>query len=570
MRMKKSLRWAVILVIGVWFAAFQLAGVSQGAVIDNSAPAGKSAPAPFNYTGLPKVIVVSGTDYEMGVQYGEQASAAIEHNLALFKSRLNKAFGSANVEKDMKVWDYYIRKFDPTLVQWIEGIKEGCRKKGVEAGYLDILAVTVYPAEMWQRPKIPYPKEARVEAAEKRLLAGADTDNYEYHSCNAFAAAGAATTDGKPLVALSKMVPMEAMHSLILIGFPKTGPSFVTNPYAGGMAQNSGMNGSGFAWTMTAINQKVPIWGLQSEAIFHYLTEIAKSPAEAQAYLKSVPRAGVSGNFTLGDASGSISVFESNAEHFVIRKPGDEGEKSSFMVITNHLADPANQAYNPPGRGVPGPDGSMGNTFYRYATLWEFVSPAAAGAKIDFNFARKLFMSDDWYDPIAKKWHYNDPGSPNGMNNFGYGGTTTTSIFFPADLTAYFGTGTPSGIGLPAYATGEYVKIQLADNPEAVAAKAASTSFAFYKDARDLFQKEMNRRAFYLTPVLARAIKKRLDLAFAAHELGMDRHAYAFLENGPDAKLALYGDALTYYAKAQLYSQMVKTELLRAGAQGAR
>ena len=82
----------------------------------------------------------------------------------------------------MKVWDYYIRKFDPTLVQWIEGIKEGCRKKGVEAGYLDILAVTVYPAEMWQRPKIPYPKEARVEAAEKRLLAGADTDNYEYHS----------------------------------------------------------------------------------------------------------------------------------------------------------------------------------------------------------------------------------------------------------------------------------------------------------------------------------------------------------------------------------------------------
>ena len=74
--MKKSLRWAVILVIGVWFAAFQLAGVSQGAVIDNSAPAGKSAPAPFNYTGLPKVIVVSGTDYEMGVQYGEQASAA--------------------------------------------------------------------------------------------------------------------------------------------------------------------------------------------------------------------------------------------------------------------------------------------------------------------------------------------------------------------------------------------------------------------------------------------------------------------------------------------------------------
>jgi hypothetical protein len=570
MKMNKGLFRTAVLATGVWLAVFQFVGFSQGAVTEDSAVAAKSAPAPFNYTGLPKVIVVSGTNYEMGMQYGEQAAAAINHNIAIFKSRLNKAFGSANVEKDMKVWDYYIRKFDPTLVEWIEGILAGCKKKGVDAGYLDLLAVTVYPAEMWQRPKIPYPKETHVQAAEKRLLLGANIDNYEYHSCNAFTATGAATSDGKPVVALSKMVPMEAMHSLILVAFPKGGPSFVTNPYAGGMAQNSGMNSNSFAWTMTAINQKEPIWGLQSEAIFHYLTEIAKSPAEAQEYLKSVPRAGVTGSFTLGDAAGNISVFESNSEHFVIRKPGDEGEASKFMVITNHLVDPTNRAYNPPGRGVPGPDGSLGNTFYRYATLWEFVSPAAAGSKIDFNFARNLFRSDDWYDPIAKVWHYNDPGSPNGLNNFGYGGTTTTSIFFPADLTAYFGTGTPSGIGLPAYATGEYVKIQLADNPEAVTAKAAGTAFAFYKDARDLFQKEMNRRAPYLTTLLAFAIKEKLDEAFAAHEFGMDRQAYAFLENDPAAKLALYGNALTHYATAQLYSQMAKTVLLRAGAQGAR
>ena len=211
----------------------------------------------------------------------------------------------------MKVWDYYIRKFDPTLVEWIEGILAGCKKKGVDAGYLDLLAVTVYPAEMWQRPKIPYPKETRVQAAEKRALLGANIDNYEYHSCNAFTATGAATGDGKPVVALSKMVPMEAMPQPLIGGFSQEWTKLRDKPLCGRDGTEFRNEQQRFRLDHDRHKSEDPSWGLQSEAIFHYLTEIARSPAEAQEYLKSVPRAGVTGSFTpLGDAAGNISVFE--------------------------------------------------------------------------------------------------------------------------------------------------------------------------------------------------------------------------------------------------------------------
>jgi hypothetical protein len=71
------------------------------------------ASKPYLSTGFPQVVVVSGTDREMGIQYGEQAAAAIVHNVAIFKSRLYDSLGSEATERDMQVWDYYLTKHDP-------------------------------------------------------------------------------------------------------------------------------------------------------------------------------------------------------------------------------------------------------------------------------------------------------------------------------------------------------------------------------------------------------------------------------------------------------------------------
>jgi hypothetical protein len=542
--MKRNILFGLTLLIGLWLIVFQVPGVSYTA----------SPRPPYMSTGFPQVAVVSGTNYEMGLQYGLQTAAAINHNVALFKSRLYNAFGETPVTNDMKVWGYYIRKFDPTLVDWLQGISVGCRRKNFDVSYLDLVLLMVYPSEMWSRPTGPYPEETNVKA-QNEVSSPNTQEEHTFHSCNSFAATGSATRDGKPVIGITQMVAPEAMDTVILIAFPEDGPSWVSQPYAGRVNSNSAMNSDGFAWTLTAIFQDKPIWGVVTEVYFHYLAQIVKSPAEAQAYLESTPRAGVTGGITMTDAAGNISVFETNANHFVIRKPGDEGEAGPFVVMTNHLVDPANQPYNPPWIGP------VLGTFIRYATVFEYVSEAAAKSEIDFSFAKNMFMSDDWYDPIAKKWYYNDPGSNKISNSHT---SVNQSIFFPANLTAYLQTGTPSGNGLPAYATGEYVKIQLAKDPKTVTAKADTDALASYWDATDFFKHDLNAKAAYLTTPLVQTVVDKLNEAFSAYSFGMDRAAFANLEMDRQEQLTLRGEALTYYVKAQLCAQMAKTMLLCA------
>ena len=75
--------------------------------------------------------MVSGTDHEMGVQYGEQTAPAIVHNVAIFKSRCYDGHGRDKVTKDMQVWNYYLEKYDPALKDWLQGIVEGCKNRGL-------------------------------------------------------------------------------------------------------------------------------------------------------------------------------------------------------------------------------------------------------------------------------------------------------------------------------------------------------------------------------------------------------------------------------------------------------
>jgi len=515
-------------------------------------------------SGMPLVIVVSGSNYEMGYQYGLQAAPVIYQNLVLFKSRLLQAYGEETVIKDMRVWAYYLEKYDPGLKDWLEGIRDGCRERGFDVNYLDLVALTCYPAEMWCRPSVPYPPETGVMGAASTSLSQSLTREMPLH-CTAFAATGSATKDGKPIVAITKMVPTEVMQTLILIAFPDEGYSFIANPYAGAVVQNSGMNSAGFAWVLTAILGP-PIWGVVTEVYFHYLTQYCGSPDEAIEYLISTPRAGVTGTFVMSASNGSICVFESNSQVFAIRKPGDAGEDAPFLVQTNHFIHPELRKHNVLVPGIVWQD-----SLYRYATAWKYVSEAARRGAIDFEFAKKMFMSDDyfepkdWYNPEAGgQWRYNVPGSPNVLNNFP--ASVAQSIFFPLDRIAYFQVGTPSGIGLPAGATGEYVKFQLTNDIVTLVSKADEITFGLYSEARNLFQAELNRKAPYLTDSVIQSIKEMLDKAMLEYEHGMIKAAHAYLamrnlgSKAPDV-LALWSEVLTHYAHAQLYAQMVTTRL---------
>lgn len=556
MKEKTNLLYRFVYVLILCLAVFQLAGCAGDQRRESLSPvepaATLSAPQPYLSTGFPQVVVVSGTDYEMGAQYGEQAGAAIAHNVVIFKSRLYATHGSEKITKDLQVWSYYLTKYDPTYKDWLQGIADACRQKGHDVSYLDLIGLMVYPTEKWARPKAPYPEETRIASTGASLNTLSDGT---FHSCNTFAAKGKMTPDGKPIHVITSMAATEAMDNVILLAFPKTGLSFVGQTYAGRINSNYAMNSKGLAWTMTAIMSDAPVWGVAPEVYFHYLAQIASTPAEALEYLKSTPKGGVTGGFIFTDASGNISVFEGIADHFRLRHPGDMGEPGQFVVQTNHLVDPSLEAYNPKWLPVLG-------TYARYDTVFQFLKEAEPGS-VDFAFAKSLLESDDWYEKSKAAWRRNEPGKREVSNSHT---SVSQAVFFPADLVAYLQTGTPSGYGLPAFATGEYVKIKLATDPKTVTDNADRDALSMYWDATDSFRHDLNAKSTYLSIAVANDIEDKLDKAFTAYSLGMDRSSFASLTKDEKKRIALWAEAMTYYAKAQLYAQMAKTTLLKARA----
>ena len=557
MRRMNSRFSGLCLILGLCFMMVQLGCATDLARATGSPPppvAANPTPPPYLSTGFPQVVVMSGTDHDMGVQYGEQTAPAIVHNVAIFKSRCYDGHGRDKVTKDMQVWNYYLEKHDPGYKDWLQGIVEGCRNRGYEVDYLDLIVLMVYPTELWARPKAPYPEETRI--AWTGVSPNAPSPG-TFHSCNTFAAKGSMTPDGKPIHAITSMAATEAMDSMILLAFPRNGASFVSQTYAGRVNSNYAMNSKGLAWTMTAIMSDAPVWGMAPEFYFHYLAEIASSPAEALEFIKSTPKGGVTGGFILTDPSGDITVFEGTADHFHLRRSGDQGEAGPYVVQTNHLVDTSLSAYNPKWLPVIG-------TYARYDTVCKYLSEAAPGS-IDFAFTKKLLESDDWFEAGKGTWHRNEPGKKELSNSHT---SVSEAIFFPADLVAYLETGTPSGIGLPTSATGEYVKIKLATDPKTVTYNADKDALALYWDAADSFRHDLNAKAPFLSRAVAEDVREKLDQAFAAYSLGMDRASFANLATDGKQQIALWAEAMTDYARSQLYSQMAKTALVQARAGG--
>lgn len=556
--MKKSLRFLTLLIVPI--LAFTLAACSSGQQSQSSASASSGAaeaaannPVPDAQAteASPTVVVVSGTNEEMGYQYACQVPDLIYRNSVLLKSKVEAQYGAELAKTDMQVWSYYADKYDPGLRQWIEGMQKGLAENGYTVDYYDLLTITVYSAEMWCRPPVdqPYPEETGITLPET----DAENTDSEIHSCTGFVATGDATPDGNPIVGVTKMITPEKANSIILLAYPEEGNYFFSNPMAGSVSENAGLNSAGYAWVFTA-QWGPPIWGVINEVFFHNMVQNCSTPDEAIEFLNNSPRAGVTGAFLMASAKDGIKGYESHSDVAETRVPGDSGEEGNYMVQTNHLVNPKLAEHNA--------GGAVGGSLYRYATMLEYVKEAAENGGVTFETAKKAYYSDDWYDPEAKEWHQNEPGAEGVNDNTS---SLAQAVFLPADMTAYFEVGTPNGVGLPGKATGEYVKFTLGENPLAVSNDADQTAQQYFWEARNQFVKMQNDKAKALTYEAAESIRELIDAAAIELEYGMDRAAFAYAADGngqsPVEQMQLWGEALTHFAKSQMCSQMATSKL---------
>ncbi|HVN23958.1 MAG TPA: C45 family autoproteolytic acyltransferase/hydrolase [Syntrophorhabdales bacterium] len=534
-----------------------------------------------------RVVVVSGSNYEMGVQYGEQAADLIAANrdvtwqildneVTVFKG--GPLLGHDGVLKDIQVWTYYIEKYDPQMKEWLRGISKGCKNKGVHISYVDLIALMVLPQELWARPGAPYPSETGVASLQNEkatALAKARTGNRAQASCTSFAATGNATQDHQSMVSLTTGFIEDIKSFVILIAFPDEGERFIDLTMAGRIASNTGMNDK-FAWIMTAsvTDPRTPCatnWGVTSEVYFHYMLQYAKSPADAMKYLDATPKGGVTGIFLFADKSGDVFAYECSYCGCLKRKPGDLGENKDFVATTNDYNSPAMIPYRIPADWFP-------DTYVRYNTIFKELSNAPRGT-IGLDFAKAAWLSNKWYDAAKKQWNTVVP------NDFSQLDMTTdppTSfvcyvpgnnceggegqvIQFPVRNTTYLQSGGPAGTSIKYYwpddpkPTGEYTKWQLKNSIDKVAGAASDDAWEMLQAAWSAF----TRKASGLNAATRKELTDLLSEATEAWWKG--RMAEAAAENtshGRDkGQVSLWSTALTDYATAQLYSQMVTTKL---------
>jgi len=539
-----------------------------------------SAPPPL------RVVVVSGSNYEMGVQYGEQAADLIDlmrgevwsilDNQVMNGETPPAPLGQSVILKDIQVWTYYLEKYDPKLKDWLLGISDGCAHKGVKVSYVDLVAIMVYPQELWARPQAPYPAETGVTAfvpgRGSSLLAKGRTDTKPVSSCTSFAATGDAT-GGVPMVSITGGATLDTPQYVVLVAFPTDGQQFVSLAEAGRVAANFGAN-SQFGWTMpAAVTTPFPTggcpssWGVTSEVYFHYLQQYCNSPQDAVNYLNNTPKGGVTGLFVFANNSGKVFIDECGSCGCVIRKPGDLGENKAFVATTNDYNSPAMAPYNLGAAYFP-------DTFVRYATIFQELSSAPAGT-IDRDFAKAAWLSDNWYDATTNTWNTvpvaDDPSNSNICNvpgNLCEGGEYEM-IAFPAQKTVYLEYGDPQGTATPYYwpsayytppayspsayywpnapkPTGEYTKWQFSDSPRDTANAASAYTLEKIQAAQQQCSSSKHSTSCSL-----------LSQANSAYQDGLMEQAAAQAASDINAQMALWGQAYTDYATAQLYAQMV-------------
>jgi len=264
------------------------------------------------------VIILQGSDYEMGYQHVQQL-------IQIFGAYYLK--GAADIKhskrelETLKELEQKIKEYTPWIIDYLKGMAAASKDAGIPMTFENILA------HFSSRSNVP-PEESE---------------------CSGFAAWGSATKDGKLIcggsgdheIRLSSKYRYR--YEIILFFYPESGNNFVLSPPSGG-AGHPGMNNKGVIYVHHGSTNSCPSRsrlvgrnpGNGVPRIFTLLNTLrfAETTNEAKDMVLSVPGGLIGGLWA--DVNGNALVIESTDNPRIIRKPGDHGERN-FIYATNNL-----------------------------------------------------------------------------------------------------------------------------------------------------------------------------------------------------------------------------------------
>jgi len=284
------------------------------------------------------IIILQGSDYEMGFQYAKQLIEVFGPWI------LQRKTGKHFSESDLKIliqWEEQHKKYTPWLIDFCKGWSDSARESGIGMSYHEVL-------DLWVGQRAPA----------KDYLDTGGLPEIPPLACSGVAAWGEATKDKKLITGSTG--DHELGYQVTIIGFPKEGNNFIYSsfgatgdiPGAGGMwfFGHPAINDKGLAYVHHGGGPKFleprKYWGYglrRAASVIHCL-RFCNNAKQAKEMELSWPI----GDIGLGDQAtvggfyaddNYAYIIEGRKEPVAIRETGILGERD-FLYANNSLAHP--------------------------------------------------------------------------------------------------------------------------------------------------------------------------------------------------------------------------------------
>jgi len=278
------------------------------------------------------VILLSGSDYEMGYQLNRQLVQVFGTWILedMTRDYTKEKFSKEELDA-LQGYEWYIKEYTPEMIDFIEGMVDGAKDAGVKLSYEQVLA-TFTGIRYYGTP--PGSGEASEE-------------------CGAWAAWGEATKDGKLIC--HSTTDHEISFEFTIVGFPEEGNNFIISPYSPTsygfwiprwMGGHPWMNNKGLMYVHHGASQFARCrptsewgYGVPRFCLTLHTLRFADSAAQALELAYEMPSPDAYWGGFWADVSGDAFVCENRENPEVIRRAGDFGETDFLYATNNAVSD---------------------------------------------------------------------------------------------------------------------------------------------------------------------------------------------------------------------------------------
>jgi len=363
------------------------------------------------------VIVLKGSDYDMGYQWYQQLVHIYGHGPLV--ERAGRKFAAKHL-KSLKAFQWYIRKYVPEMIDMLKGMVAGAKDAGVSLSYEEVLAKWSLDAiagetEFFQKiTSRAYEQVSSEVSGIDAYAIPSDSENEPLppeEDCSGFAAWGSTTRDGKLICGGNgdhqNILGINEINNFeyVVVVFPEQGNNFIFSTSTG-CCWHPAMNNQGvvmFHHGCTGYYRRYLRpeeqhygYGVPNTMITLHALRNSGSAKEAMDIVLSLP----SGNGRMGgawaDVNGNAFVIENRDNPRCIRRPGDNNE-TDFIYVTNNLfsKELEHAMRPPPGGNVFIPHGGWLGTgqtvssVARNLQLWDMLDRYQG--HVDLDFAKMMY-----------------------------------------------------------------------------------------------------------------------------------------------------------------------------------